>query len=98
MKISRSVAIVAWISFNLCALVGMPLLTLVVLQGDLDAERRLNPQMSGDGDSLGLPMFGVAVLTFIILLFLNLIVGFVVWLVKRGIKSSNEAKAPIAEP
>ena len=98
MKISKSTAISTWIAFNLLVLIGMPALTFVVLQGELDAERRLNPQMSGDGDSLSIPMFGVAILTLVFLFFLNMIVGFVVWLIKRGTKSLNEAKAPIAQP
>ena len=98
MRISKSTVVSTWLAFNLLVLVAMPALTFVVLQGELDAQRRINPQMSGDGDSLGIPMFGVAVLTFVFLLFLNMLVGFVVWLVKRGTKSAKEPKAPVAEP
>ena len=98
MKLSKSSAVSAWVAFNLLMLVAMPALTFVVLRGELDAERRLHPQMSTDGDSLGIPMFGVAILTFVFLLCLNLIIGFVAWLIKRGARSLNEPKAPIAEP
>ena len=43
-------------------------------------------------------MFGVAILTFIVLLVINLVIGFILWLVKRGAKSLTKAKSPISEP
>lgn len=91
-------AIFAWIGFNLLAIIGMPILTLLILGREMDDAYRANPQMSTDGDSLGLPVFGVAILTFIVLLVINLVIGFILWLIKRGAKSLNEPKTPIAEP
>ncbi len=98
MKISKATAIFAWIGFNLLALIGMPLLTLLILDGEMKAARQVNPQVSTDGDSLGLPVFGVAILTFTVLLVTNLIIGFVLWLYKRRAKSSDKVQSPIAAP
>lgn len=98
MKISKATAIFTWIGFNIVALLGMPLLTLSILDGEMKVARQDNPQMSTDGDSLGLPVFGVAILTFIVLLVINLIISFVLWLFKRRTKSLDKTKVPISEP
>ena len=98
MNISKPARVLTWIGFNMLALIGLPMLTFVALDKEISAAHLANPQLSGDGDSLGIPVFGVAILTFVVLLVINAALGFFLWSHKRGSQSSDELRPPLAKP
>jgi hypothetical protein len=46
----------AWLAANIALLLLTPTLALIYLDQELTAARKANPNMSTDGDSLGIPV------------------------------------------
>jgi hypothetical protein len=65
-----------WILWFLCQLlwlVAVPLLFGVWLHGEVDAQYAAGLRVSTDGDSISLPVGGVAILNFALLAVLNIV-------------------------
>ena len=64
--------IILWVAANIALLVAVPTWAFFYLTNELQAEYQANPNMSTDGDSISIPVFGLALLILIILVVANL--------------------------
>lgn len=72
----------AWLIANTAAFLLPMVLAFHILERDLIQERLANPILSTDGDSLGIPLFGVAIFTLLILICINTVGALIWWGVK----------------
>lgn len=77
---SRRVKSLCWWGVgNLMLLFGLPALTFWYLQREIDEQYRTGVRTSTGGDSLGIPVSEVAIMTVVVLLIIN-VVAALVWL------------------
>lgn len=76
---TRKIAL--WLSVNIVLLLLPPIFVFQVLDRELAAWHLAHPHAATDGDSLGIPLLTVTLMTLLFLIVINLLSGFIWWLV-----------------